>query len=271
MRKLMFGSVAVATLLCSASAFADPIQINDDEGYSRLARWEQRLDDRIAQEIRDGSLDPARAWRIQKRLDSIEAHLLQSYYESDNGIDRDTARNYAERLRRIDEELGGNTGNQGNRYERDQYGQSAPSPPPPQYYSEGRYEQQCRQGNAAAGTIFGALAGGLLGGGISHGNGAAIAGGVILGGVIGNSLSRDVDCDNQRYAFASYDDSLNGDIGQPYAWHHGDQRGTFTSTREYRDHGYVCRDFRTVTYRNDQRFERDGTACREDDGNWHFR
>jgi surface antigen len=33
----------------------------------------------------------------------------------------------------------------------------------------------------------------------------------------------------------------------------------------------VCRDFRAVTYRNGQRFEREGTACRDSDGNWRTR
>src|SRR5690606_17618240 len=42
-----------------------------------------------------------------------------------------------------------------------------PPPPPPgySYYEQGRYEENCRRGtNTAAGTIFGALAGGLIGG-----------------------------------------------------------------------------------------------------------
>ena len=42
---IVFGATA---LLLSTSAMADPIMINDDEGYSRLARWEKHLDDRIA-------------------------------------------------------------------------------------------------------------------------------------------------------------------------------------------------------------------------------
>ena len=69
----------------------------------------------------------------------------------------------------------------------------------------------------------------------------------------------------------SYSRSLNGDIGRDYDWQHGDNRGTFTSTREYWDGGLLCRDFRTVTYRNGHRYERQGTACREADGNWRTR
>ena len=275
MRRLIPGITAATFLMCSVPVLADPIQINDDEGYSRLARWEQHLDDRISGEMRDGSIDPTQAWRIQKELDSVEAHLLQSYYQSDNGIDDNTARNYAGRLRRIAHELGEDDGgpgyDQGGGYGAPDQGYGPPPAPPPGYYQQGTYEAQCHQGNTAAGTIFGAIAGGLLGGGLSHGNGAAIAGGVILGGVVGNSLSRDIDCDDQHYAFATYDDGLNGEIGREYDWHHGSARGTFTATREYQDGGYICRDFHTVTYRDGNRYERDGSACREDDGNWHTR
>src|SRR5689334_973408 len=52
------------------------------------------------------------------------------------------------------------------------YNQYGPPPPPPgagAYYERGRYEQNCRSGNAAAGTIFGALAGGLIGNAAGNG------------------------------------------------------------------------------------------------------
>ncbi len=67
---------------------------------------------------------------------------------------------------------------------RDDYGPPppppGPPPPPPSYYEQGRYEENCHRGNTAAGTVFGALAGGLIGGAASHGNGGAVAGGAIL-------------------------------------------------------------------------------------------
>jgi surface antigen len=283
---LAFGATA---LLLSTSAMADPIIINDDEGYSRLARWEKHLDDRIADGVQSRSLNPRRAWQIQRDLDSIEARVLQSYYESDNGIDRQTFRTFANQLSGIAAQLGDQDWGPRNVYrgwydDRGAYGggygdrgygaDQGPPPPPPQaynYYRSGDYERSCRSGNAAAGTIFGAIAGGLIGGAASHGNGGAVAGGVILGGLLGNALSRDIDCDDQRYAFDSYSLSLNGDIDRDYEWRHGDNYGTFRTTREYRDNGTVCRDFRAVTYRNGQRFEREGTACRDADGNWRTR
>ncbi len=150
----------------------------------------------------------------------------------------------------------------------------APPPPPPdeRYYQEGRYETNCRQNNSnqVAGTIFGALAGGLLGSAASRGNGAAVVGGAVLGGLLGNALTRDIPCDDQPYAFRVYAQGLNGRIGQRYEWNRGDNYGYFTPTREFRRGTYVCREFRTTTYRGRQRFERSGTACRWEDGNWHF-
>jgi len=146
-----------------------------------------------------------------------------------------------------------------------------PPPPPPAYYQQGRYEDSCRRGNAANGTIFGALAGGLIGGLASHGNAGATVGGVVVGGLLGNVVGRDIDCDDQPVAYRVYADGLNGDIGRPYEWHNRGNRGTFTATREFRRGGLVCRDFTETTWRGGQNFTRNGTACREaGTGNWRF-
>ena len=138
------------------------------------------------------------------------------------------------------------------------------------YYRQGDYEQNCHRGNAAAGTIFGALAGGLIGSAASHGNGGAVVGGAVLGGLLGNTISRDIDCDDQPYAFRTYSIGLNGDIGRRYEWNHGQARGYFTPTREYRRAGATCRDFTETTYRNGRELTRSGTSCRAQDGNWRF-
>ena len=145
-------------------------------------------------------------------------------------------------------------------------------PPPPssrRYYREGAYERECRTGNQAAGTIFGAAGGGLIGGAASNGNPAAIVGGLFLGGLLGNVLTRDVDCDDQRVAFDSYYRGLDGRIGVRYDWRRGRNYGYFTPTREYSRRGYVCRDFETITYRGSREYRRTGTACRRD-GYWYF-
>jgi surface antigen len=146
-----------------------------------------------------------------------------------------------------------------------------PPPPAPAYYEQGRYEESCRRGNTAAGTIFGALAGGLIGGAASRGNGGAVVGGVVLGGLLGNVIGRDIDCEDQPVAYRVYADGLNGDIGRPYEWHNRGNRGTFTATREYRRGGLLCREFTETTWRGGQSNTRTGSACRETgSGSWRF-
>src|SRR3954471_18715909 len=117
------------------------------------------------------------------------------------------------------------------------------------YYRQGEYEQNCRRGNVAAGTIFGAAAGGLVGSAVSHGNGGAVIGGAVLGGLLGNTVSKDIACEDQPYAFQTYSEGLNGNVGRRYDWNHGDSRGSFQPVREYQRSGTRCRDFTETTYR----------------------
>ena len=139
------------------------------------------------------------------------------------------------------------------------------------YYRQGAYEQNCQRGNQTAGTIFGALAGGMLGAGVSQGNTGATVGGVVLGGLLGNVIARDIDCNDQPYAFGVYTNGLNGQVGRRYDWNRGQSRGYFTPVREYRRRGMVCRDFTTTTYRRGREITRTGTACRDArDGYWRF-
>jgi surface antigen len=152
-------------------------------------------------------------------------------------------------------------------------GYDGPPPPPPPgdaYYEQGRYEAECRRGNEAGGTIFGAIAGGVLGAAIGHGHGGAVVGGAVLGGMLGNTIGRDMDCDDQPYAFRAYAAGLDGDIGYRTEWNHGDVRGTFTPTREFRRGGEICRDFTETTYTHRGTFTHAGTACRHPGGNWEF-
>jgi surface antigen len=139
------------------------------------------------------------------------------------------------------------------------------------YYRQGDYEQDCRRGNVVAGTIFGAAAGGLIGSAVSHGNGGAVVGGAVLGGMLGNTVSKDIDCVDQPYAFNTYSNGLNGDVGRRYEWNHGQSRGYFQPVREYQRSGTQCRDFTETTYRGNRELTRTGTACRAtSDGHWRF-
>lgn len=159
----------------------------------------------------------------------------------------------------------------GGRYD---YGPPPPPPrydsgPPPAAYAPAR---DCRRDNRTTGTVLGAIAGGLIGGFASHGNGLATVGGVIGGGVLGNVIAGDMDCEDQGQAYPIYVDSLNGDMGRPYEWRRGPNRGTFTSTREYRRGGQICREFTATTWRGGNSHTRTGVACREvgDRGGWRF-
>ncbi len=145
-----------------------------------------------------------------------------------------------------------------------------PTPPPSGPYQEGNYEDRCRSGNNVAGTLFGALAGGLIGGAASHGHGGAVVGGAILGGLLGNAVSRDIPCEDHPYAFRAYATGLNGDLGHRYEWRHGDNWGYFTPDREFYRGRNVCRSWTETTYTHGRTFSRSGTACRYSDGNWHF-
>jgi len=152
----------------------------------------------------------------------------------------------------------------------EQYGAGTRYDRSAKYYRRGEYEQNCRVGNIAAGTIFGAAAGGLASSAVSNGNGGAIAGGAVLGGLLGNTVAKDIECDDQPYAFRTYSNGLNGDIGRRYNWNHGQARGYFQPVREYRRSGIQCRDFTLTTYRGDRELSHQGTACRATDGQWRF-
>lgn len=147
---------------------------------------------------------------------------------------------------------------------------AGPPPPDRRYYREGYYEDNCRKNNNIAGTIFGALAGGLIGGAASHGNGGAVVGGVVLGGLLGNALTRDMPCEDHPYAMRVYAQGLDGDIGRRYEWRHGDDYGYFVPEREFHRDGYMCRSWSETTYARGRSYTRSGTACRQRDGNWHF-
>jgi len=151
--------------------------------------------------------------------------------------------------------------------------------PPPGPYEQGAYEDNCRRGNNAAGTIFGAIAGGLIGSAASHGHswhghgnnqGGAIVGGAILGGLLGNAMTRDMPCEDHSSAMTVYAQGLDGDIGHRYNWRRGDDYGYFVPDREFQRGGLVCRSFTTTTFARGHSFTRSGSACRMRDGNWRF-
>ena len=130
----------------------------------------------------------------------------------------------------------------------------------------------CHDRNATAGTILGAVAGGIIGNQFGSGGGkaAATVGGVVLGGMAGNAISRDMDCDDRPYAFSAYHEGFRGPMHRSYYWHHGYDHGYMVPVREYYRRDEVCRDFRVTTFHHGESYTRYGTACRERDGDWHM-
>lgn len=134
----------------------------------------------------------------------------------------------------------------------------------------GAFADDCHRDNRAAGTVLGAIAGGVLGGAISHGNGGAVVGGVILGGIAGHEIAGNIDCDDRPYAYRTYREALDGPVGERYEWSHRGHHGYIVTHREYWRGDRLCRDFTVVTWRHGDEYSRDGTACRYEGGEWHF-
>jgi len=141
------------------------------------------------------------------------------------------------------------------------------------HYNRGAYYygSDCNN-NAATGTILGAIAGGLIGSAASHGDGGAVVGGVIVGGLAGNAISSGMNCNDRRYAMVSYGEGFDGRIGNHYHWQNrGDgSYGSFTPVRQFSRDGETCRDYREAGRSDGHSYNRSGTACRHDDGNWYL-
>jgi surface antigen len=140
------------------------------------------------------------------------------------------------------------------------------------FCATGALADDCSGKDHSTGTILGGVGGAAIGGVASHGNGLAILGGALLGGLAGNAVSRDLDCQDQARAAASYNDSFSGRVGVRHEWTSDDHDHGYTVTdREYRRNGQLCRDFTQVTYRRGREMDQHGTACKNRrSGNWEF-
>ena len=104
----------------------------------------------------------------------------------------------------------------------------------------------------AAGTIGGAIVGGVIGNQFGHGGGraAATVGGAVLGGIAGNAIARDSchdeHADEYYYDNTYYDAFDNSDNDRSYEWrnpyngHRGYVRPTAYYDDGYRDHPGPC-------------------------------
>ena len=127
-----------------------------------------------------------------------------------------------------------------------------------------------RGSNAAAGTVIGAVLGGLTGSALTHGRGqvpAIVAGGLIgaiVGGSIGDSMDK-VDRIRTQQAMET------ARTGQNVTWTNPDTGAEYsvTPTRTYRrENGQYCRDYKSWGWIDGYEEELHGTVCRADDGTW---
>lgn len=118
-------------------------------------------------------------------------------------------------------------------------------------------------------TILGAAAGGAVGSmfGSGIGRGLAVATGALAGGALGYWIAErmeEEDKDAVSYALSEYEE------GQTLHWQNNETNEEFaiTPTNTYSENNQECRDFTLVRYEDGDQQQSEGSACREDDGQW---
>lgn len=125
---------------------------------------------------------------------------------------------------------------------------------------------------AEVGRILGGISGAIIGSEISDGDtGAIILGGFLgayLGGEIGASLDEE---DHRLMSMAVIFVLDHGGDGYSKSWRnrHTHHYGHFTAHSTYRNAQHVeCRRFTNTIFVGNHPHRRNGTACRQRDGNW---
>lgn len=127
-----------------------------------------------------------------------------------------------------------------------------------------------RRDKATAGTVIGAILGGVTGNAIVRGRGkvpAILAGGV-LGAIIGGSIGDSMDKADHIHTQNVLETAKTG---QNVTWTNPDTGADYavTPTRTYqRENGQYCRDFKTWGWIDGYEEELHGTVCRASDGTW---
>ena len=123
--------------------------------------------------------------------------------------------------------------------------------------------------NMVGGTVVGALGGGFLGGAIFHGSFAGVVAGALIGGAIGNIVGQHMDRQdriNFRNAVA------RTPVNSEATWTNTRTDTTYVvrPVRNYRYHGYYCREYQTKVIIGGKKRSAYGRACRKPDGSWHI-
>jgi len=123
--------------------------------------------------------------------------------------------------------------------------------------------------NEQAGTLTGAVAGGLLGSRFGGGSGQLLmaTGGAIAGALIGNAVGKSMDRNDYRQMNTALEDTPTG---KSVNWKNPDTnvRYRMTPTKTYFRGTEPCREFQTHAWIGGKQREVYGKACRMEDGSW---
>lgn len=114
----------------------------------------------------------------------------------------------------------------------------------------------CSGHGHAAGSVLGAVGGGLIGNAITHGDAAGTVGGAVAGGLAGNAIARDIDCNRGRH----YDQRVS-------AYYYYDRHGN----RMYEDRDGRYYEQRDYYRRHDEDYDRHGHHRRHHDDDDDYR
>ena len=139
-------------------------------------------------------------------------------------------------------------------------------------YNDDIYYRNCRSSPDPAGIIAGALIGGLLGNSAGGGSGGATAAGVIVGGALGAAMTKNLDCEDQSYAYKTYYDGFNsGRANSTYQWRNpsNGHYGNFRVVNYTRDpDGFRCANYSQQIFISGRPQATTGVACQQPDGTW---
>ncbi|MBI4120870.1 MAG: glycine zipper 2TM domain-containing protein [Parcubacteria group bacterium] len=130
--------------------------------------------------------------------------------------------------------------------------------------------------NQQAGTILGALAGGLAGAQFGDGKGqlAAVGIGTLLGAAVGGEMGRSMDVVDRRLMSQTTEQALNdAPRNTTTTWRNPDtgHYGTVTPVYTWEPRpGLYCREYQTTVTVGGQTQPGHGTACRQPDGSWRI-
>jgi surface antigen len=126
---------------------------------------------------------------------------------------------------------------------------------------------------ADAGTVLGAVAGGILGNQVGRGGGrvAATMVGAVVGGIVGHEIGRSLDRQDRRLAQEAEFEALErGRSGVRRSWRNPDSGhyGEVIPGESYHRGDMDCRDYTHTIYIDGRPQAMRGTACRNPDGTW---